>query len=76
MKDKPTIHALEAILDDSNESATINPDGSVSVYPIKGSENYPEPWIHAMIHLNPETGEIHSDGDHAVRDWILERITS
>ncbi len=37
-------------------------------------ESYSEPWMHATIHLNPETGEIHSDGDHRVRKWIEERI--
>ncbi len=38
------------------------------------SEGYPEGWIHCKIHLNPETGEMHSDGDHRVRRWIEERI--
>ncbi len=38
------------------------------------SEGYPAPWIHATIHLNPESGELHSDGNHAVRDWILEKM--
>ena len=27
-----------------------------------------------MIHLNPETGEMHSDGDHRVRRWIEARM--
>jgi len=40
------------------------------------SESYPAPWIHATIHLNPETGEIHSDGDHQVRHWIQEKIST
>ena len=38
------------------------------------TESYPEPWIHATIHLNPDTGEMHSDGNHAVRTWIEKRI--
>lgn len=33
-------------------------------------ESYPDGWLHCMIHLNPETGEMHSDGDHRVREWI------
>lgn len=36
----------------------------------KHGEAYPEGWLHCMIHLNPETGEMHSDGDHRVREWI------
>ena len=39
------------------------------------TEGYPEPWIHATIHLNPETGEMHCDGNRAVHHWILERIS-
>lgn len=38
------------------------------------SEGYPAGWMHATIHLNPETGEMHSDGDHRVRRWLEERI--
>jgi len=30
--------------------------------------------MHCKIHLNPETGEMHSDGDHRVRHWIKERL--
>jgi hypothetical protein len=37
-------------------------------------ESYPAPWIHAMIHLNPTTGEMHSDGNHKVRGWIEDKI--
>ena len=37
-------------------------------------ESYPEPWIHATIHLNPITGEMHSDGNHEVRHWIKRKI--
>ena len=33
-------------------------------------EGYPKNWKHCVIHLNPETGEMHSDGDHSVRGWI------
>ena len=39
------------------------------------NEEYPSNWIHATIHLNPETGEITSDGDHRVRYWIESHIT-
>ena len=38
------------------------------------NEGYPPNWRHAVIHLNPETGEMHSDGDHYVRLWIQKRI--
>ena len=38
------------------------------------AEVYPANWKHCIIHLNPETGEMYSDGDHSVRLWILERI--
>jgi len=37
-------------------------------------EEYPNNWQHCMIHLNPETGEMHSDGDHRVRKWIQDRL--
>lgn len=38
------------------------------------SETYPDGWLHATIHLNPDTGEIHSDGDHRVRFWLLSHL--
>lgn len=38
------------------------------------NEGYPKNWIHCMIRLNPETGEMHSDGDHSVRHWIESRL--
>lgn len=38
------------------------------------TEGYGPGWRHCTIHLNPETGEMHSDGDHSVRAWIEERI--
>ena len=41
---------------------------------MKTLESYPKEWMHATIHLNPETGELHSDGDHRVREWILARL--
>lgn len=37
-------------------------------------EGYSPNWRRAIIHLNPETGEIHSDGDHSVGGWLRERI--
>jgi len=37
-------------------------------------EGYPSSWKHATIHLDPESGEMHSDGDHSVRHWIAERL--
>jgi len=39
-------------------------------------EGYPEGWKHCMIHLNPKTGTMHSDGDHSVREWIEKRIVA
>lgn len=41
---------------------------------IPASEGYPAGWMHCKIHLNPETGEMHSDGDHRVRHWIKDRM--
>jgi hypothetical protein len=38
------------------------------------NESYPSNWQHCAIHLNPETGEMHSDGDHRVREWIEHNI--
>jgi hypothetical protein len=38
------------------------------------NETYPDGWLHATIHLNPETGEIHSDGDHRIRFWLLAHL--
>ena len=37
-------------------------------------EGYPDTWQHCIIHLNPATGEMHSDGDHRVRLWIKDRL--
>jgi hypothetical protein len=39
-------------------------------------EGYPQNWKHCKIHLNPETGEMHSDGDHSVRRWIEIRLAA
>lgn len=38
------------------------------------NEGYPKNWKHCIIHLNPETGEMHSDGDHTVREYIEQKI--
>lgn len=38
------------------------------------SENYSKDWSHCTIHLNKDTCEMHSDGDHSVRVWIQDRI--
>ena len=37
-------------------------------------EGYPSHWKHARIHLDPDTGELHSEGDHSVREWIERRV--
>ena len=39
------------------------------------SESYAKPWTSATIHVNLDTGEMHSDGDHLVRQWIEETIS-
>ena len=39
------------------------------------SESYAGPWTSATIHVNLATGEMHSDGDHLVRQWIEETIS-
>ena len=38
------------------------------------AESYPEDWVHVTLHVNPNTGEMHSDGDHRVRRWIEDLI--
>jgi len=38
------------------------------------NEGYPKNWLHCKIHLNPETMEMHSDGDHRVRNLIQKQI--
>lgn len=40
------------------------------------NEGYPPTWWHCEIHLEPETGTMHSDGDHRVREWLEKRLTS
>lgn len=42
----------------------------------KLGEGYPPGWKHCIIRLNPQTGEMHSDGDHSVREWIQNRIAA
>ena len=37
-------------------------------------EGYPDDWKHCLIHLHPDTGEMHSDGDHTVREWIQNKL--
>jgi hypothetical protein len=37
-------------------------------------EQYRKEWKHATIHLNTETGEMHSDGNHSVRTFIETQI--
>lgn len=37
-------------------------------------ERYPEPWVSTEVHINPESGETHYDGDPAARDWLLDKI--
>lgn len=39
-------------------------------------EGYPENWEHCVIHLNQETGEMHSDGNHFVRKWIQSQFAT
>jgi hypothetical protein len=42
---------------------------------LNNNETYTKEWKHATIHLNPETGEIHSDGDDGfIRKWIIDKI--
>jgi hypothetical protein len=40
------------------------------------NESYPSCFQHCTIHLNPDTGEMHSDGDHRVRAWVENKITA
>lgn len=55
------------------------PEGCDPTDPVEGAssgpgESYPAGWWHCTIHLNPETGEMHSDGDHRVRHWLEARL--
>lgn len=38
------------------------------------AEAYPSGWLHAVVHLNPRTGELHSDGDSGVLAHIKQRM--
>lgn len=40
------------------------------------NETYLPGWISCQIHLNPESGKMHSDGDHRVRQWIESNISN
>ena len=40
------------------------------------NEGYPANWKHCTIHLDESTGEMHSDGDHSVREWIEKRTAT
>ncbi|MDY6893917.1 MAG: hypothetical protein SVO01_00640 [Thermotogota bacterium] len=51
-----------------------HPDNQKGTNKHKQSESYPEPWMNCLIYLNPETGEMHSYGDHRVREWIQSQI--
>ena len=46
------------------------PSPVMSGTPPAASEGYPKGWLHAHVHLNPATGEMHADGDHKVRAWL------
>jgi len=52
------------------ESIGLNPKAEKK----EAEEGYSREWKHCLIHLNPETGEIHGDGDLTVREWLLEQI--
>ena len=53
--------------------ATVSGDGDGDCV-TRHNEHYPLGWKHATIHLHPESGTMHSDGDHSVREWIQDRI--
>lgn len=56
----------------NEESQLRDPQASGELLPAR--EGYPEGWLHATIHLNPQYEELHSDGDHRVRHWITEKL--
>lgn len=58
----------------SLDDAMLKGDGGLIDNRSPLGEGYPAHWKHCIIHLNPETGEMNSDGDHRVREWIEERI--
>lgn len=51
-----------------------NHNAKLSESPCSRFEGYPVGWWHCTIHLNPDTGEMHSDGDHRVRTWIQNQL--
>jgi len=55
------------------ESSDSVGDSNVGVVSASGEE-YPAGRWHCVIHLNPETGELRSDGDHRVRYWLQFRL--
>lgn len=38
------------------------------------AEGYPEHYLHATIHVDPDSGHMTSDGDHEVRHWLQSRM--
>ena len=38
------------------------------LYTMLHGERYAEGWLHAIVHLNPETGEIHTEGSPDAQD--------
>lgn len=41
---------------------------------VRLGEGYPAHWQHCLIHLDPRTGTMHSDGDHRVRLGIERAV--
>jgi hypothetical protein len=60
---------LSLIIAELKNAAPV-PDAHEAQAPRTAAEMYPDPWISAMIHWNPKTGEVQSDGDHTLRHWI------
>lgn len=40
----------------------------------KKGEGYPDHYMHATIHVDPQTGHMTSEGDHEVRHWLKSRM--
>lgn len=59
---------------DSRESEDDFGESSGEGVKVGNCEGYPSFWQHATIHLNPQTGEMHSEGDHSVRTWLERRL--
>lgn len=58
-----TIDTLRELLAEERAAAFVGP---------KLSEQYPSNFVHVTLHINPNTGKIHYDGDKRIDGWLKE----